>query len=78
MNDSHHPPAAQMSLNADSKYPNRRAYVVKLRSDAMPDALRGRVENLLTCEQRDFESAPELLELIAADLAIGSTPTERS
>lgn len=66
-----------MSLSADSKYPNRRAYVVKLRNDATPDALRGRVENLLTCEQREFETAPELLALIAADLGPGSTPPDR-
>lgn len=57
-----------MVLNTDSKYPNRRAYVVKLRSDATPGTLRGRVENLLTCEQREFASALELVELIEADL----------
>lgn len=64
-------------MNSDSKYPNRRAYVVKLRSDATPDALRGRVENLLLCEQHEFESALELVELIRADLASGPTPDRR-
>ncbi|MBW8311746.1 MAG: hypothetical protein K0M64_06875 [Rhizobium sp.] len=55
-------------MNADSKYPNRRAYVVKVRSDATRGALRGRLENLITCDQRDFESAQELLDLIERDL----------
>ena len=67
-----------MALNPDSKYPNRRAYVVKLRSDATPGALRGRIENLLTCEQHEFASALELVELIEADLqASGPTPGAR-
>ncbi|MGQ0800703.1 MAG: hypothetical protein ACT4NL_11405 [Pseudomarimonas sp.] len=57
-----------MTLNADSKYPNRRAYVIKLRSDASPGALCGRVENLLTCDQREFSSAIELIDLIETDL----------
>lgn len=63
-----------MVMNSDSKFPNRRAYVVKIRSDATPDALRGRVENLLTCEQREFNSALELIELIETDLTSGLTP----
>ena len=67
-----------MVLNTDSKYPNRRAYVVKLRSDAARGTLRGRVENLLTCEQREFTSALELVELIEADLqASDATPAAR-
>ena len=64
-------------MNSDSKYPNRRAYVVKLRSDATPDALRGRLENLLVCEQHEFATALELIELIQADLTSGSTPAAR-
>ena len=35
-----------MVLNPESKYPNRRAYVLKLRSDATPEAFAGRLENL--------------------------------
>jgi len=35
-----------MTLNREPKYPNRRAYVLKLRSDAKPDALAGRLENI--------------------------------
>lgn len=57
-----------MSLNPESKYPTRRAYVVKVRADAKPDALRGRLENFVTGEQRDFASGLDLLESIASDL----------
>lgn len=58
-----------MSLNPESKYPSRHAYVVKLRSDAGPGALAGRLENLVTGRQREFSSAEELLESLGADLA---------
>jgi hypothetical protein len=58
-----------MVLNTESKYPNRRAYVLKLRSDATPGALAGRLENLLTGQQREFSCADELVASIAADLA---------
>ncbi|UHQ19396.1 hypothetical protein LVB87_14590 [Lysobacter sp. KIS68-7] len=64
-------------MSSDSKFPNRRAYVVKVRNDATPDAMCGRVENLLTCEQYDFTSSLELVELIRADLATDSTPDGR-
>ena len=37
-----------MALNTESKYPNRRAYVLKLRADVTPGALAGRIENLVT------------------------------
>ena len=57
-----------MPLSRESKYPSRRAYVVKMRSDAMPSALAGRLENLVTGKQLEFESARELLDCIAADL----------
>ena len=57
-----------MSLNPESKYPTRRAYVVKVRSDASPNALSGRLENLVTGAQRDFTSGGELLESISSDL----------
>ena len=58
-----------MTLNSASKYPSRRAYVVKLRRDARPDALAGQLENLVTGRQREFASAHELLESLASDLA---------
>jgi hypothetical protein len=57
-----------MSLSRESKYPSRRAYVVKVRSDAQPGALAGRVENLVTGQSREFASGGELLESIAEDL----------
>ena len=57
-----------MTLDAKSKFPTRRAYVVKVRADAKSDALCGRVENLVTGQQREFASGQELLESIACDL----------
>ena len=57
-----------MVLKAESKYPNRRAYVLKLRGDATPDALAGRIENLVTGDQLEFASARELLESLTRDL----------
>jgi hypothetical protein len=64
-------------LNPESKYPNRRAYVLKLRGDATPEALAGRLENLVTGRQRDFASADELLESIAGDLELAAgRPTD--
>ena len=64
-----------MTFNTDSKYPTRRAYVVKVRGDAKPDALAGRLENLVTGRQCEFMSGRELLESIASDLE--ATPHER-
>ena len=61
-----------MSFNPESKYPTRRTYVVKLRADARPDALSGRLENFVTGQQRDFASGQELLESIAIDLLTAS------
>jgi hypothetical protein len=63
-------PTAEMPFNTDSKYPTRRAYVVKVRADANPDALAGRLENLVTGRQCEFASGRELLESIASDLAV--------
>jgi hypothetical protein len=66
-----------MILRADSKYPNRRAYVLKLRSDATPTDVRGRIENLVTSAHLDFDSAEELCELIARDLELWATERAR-
>ena len=63
-----------MTLNPESKYPSRRAYVLKLRGDATPDALAGRLENLVTGRQREFGSARELLEGLLRDLDTDATP----
>ena len=61
-----------MPLNAKSKYPSRRAYLVKVRSDAKPGALAGRVENLVTGHSQEFISGHELLDSIASDLEAGA------
>jgi hypothetical protein len=61
-----------MTLNPESKYPSRRAYVVKVRSDANAGALAGRLENLVTGQSREFTSGRELLDSIASDLAAGA------
>ena len=58
-----------MSLSQDSKYSSRRTYVLKLRSDAKPGLLAGRVENIVTGSQHAFESAGDLLDWIANELA---------
>jgi len=63
-----------MVLSADSKYPSRRAYVVKVRSDATPDTLNGRLENLVTGRRCEFTSAHELLRLIADDIVEPAPP----
>jgi hypothetical protein len=63
-----------MILSTDSKYPSRRAYVVKLRSDATPDALAGRLENLVTGRRYEFTSAHELLRLIFGDIVEPPSP----
>ena len=60
-----------MSLSQESRYPSRRTYVLKLRSDAKPDALAGRLENIVTGRQHAFESAHELLDSITDELASG-------
>ena len=64
-----------MPLRVDPTYPSRRTYVVKLRSDAAPDALCGRLENLVTCQQNHFTSSRELFDLIARDIeSCGAEP----
>ena len=57
-----------MALNSETRYPNRRTYVLKVRSDAVPGALAGRLENVVTGKQRDFASERELVESLASDL----------
>jgi hypothetical protein len=57
-----------MSLKPESKYPNRRAYVLKLRSDAKPEDLTGRLENLVTGKKTEFASGGELIDSIAREL----------
>jgi hypothetical protein len=57
-----------MTLNSKPTYPTRRAYLLKLRCDALPDALTGRLENLVTGQRREFSSGPELIASIASEL----------
>lgn len=57
-----------MTLRPDSEFPSRRAYVLKLRSAATPEALVGRIENLVTGRQCEFSCAAELLESLACEL----------
>ena len=61
-------PSDEMALNAESKYPSRRSYVLKIRGDAKSTTLAGRLENLVTGQQREFASGRELLDSIAVDL----------
>jgi hypothetical protein len=57
-----------MTLKSETRYPSRRTYVVKVRGDAAPGALAGRLENVVTGRQCDFASDRELLESLASDL----------
>jgi hypothetical protein len=57
-----------MVLSSDTKYPTRRSYVLKLRSDAGPGVLSGRIENVVTGRQHEFSCAKELLESLMGDL----------
>ena len=61
-----------MTLKSESTFPSRRTYVLKLRNDAGPDALTGRLENLVTGGQREFTSGRELLDSILTDLTAAS------
>jgi hypothetical protein len=61
-----------MPLDSKPKYPSRRAYVLKVRGDARPRALAGRLENLVTGRQREFASGHELLDSLASDLETSS------
>ncbi|MBK7766649.1 MAG: hypothetical protein IPI44_11295 [Sulfuritalea sp.] len=67
-----------MTLNPESKYPSRRAFVLKLRSDAQPGALSGRLENVVTGKQREFSSGEDLLDSIASDLRASRDDTAPS
>lgn len=67
-----------MSLKPESKYPNRRAWVLKLRFDARPEDLTGRIENLVTGKQSEFASGAQLLDAIASDLKADSLQDEHA
>ena len=57
-----------MALRSEAKYPSRRTYVLKIRTDAEATVLAGRIENLVTGLQREFASGAELLASLASDL----------
>lgn len=57
-----------MTLSHEPTYPSRRAYVLKLRSDATPTMLAGRLENMVTGIRREFTSAEGLVASIACDI----------
>ena len=62
-----------MPVQPESKFPNRLAYVLKLRGDATRDAIAGRLENLVTGQRLEFESGRELLDAIAREIDASST-----
>ena len=61
-----------MSFKHEPKYPSKRAYVVKVRSDATPTPLAGRLENVATGERSEFASGEELVASIASDIQAGN------
>jgi len=58
-----------MVLSTHPSYPSNRSYVLKLHRNAAPlhGKLIGRLENIVTGEQFDFDSGVELLALLARD-----------
>ena len=67
-----------MTHRAESRYPARLSYVLKLRGDATGATPVGRLENVVTGRRVEFRSANELLEAIAHELDAdaGDPPTE--
>ena len=61
-----------MSLKREPKYPSKRAYVLKVRSDATPAILAGRLENVVTGARREFASGEELVASIVSDIQAGN------
>jgi hypothetical protein len=57
-----------MSAQLESKFPNRLAYVLKLRGDTTRDAIAGRLENLVTGQRLEFGSGRELLDAITREI----------
>ncbi len=46
--------------------------MVKVRREAKPDALSGRLENIVTGQQREFANAAELLDSLSSDIEAAS------
>ena len=57
-----------MSVQSESKFPNRLAYVLKLRGDATRDAIAGRLENLVTGQRVEFGSGRHLLDALVREI----------
>ena len=57
-----------MTFQPETKFPNRLAYVLKLRGDATRDAIVGRLENLVTGQRVEFGSGRELLDAVAREM----------
>jgi hypothetical protein len=57
-----------MALNTESKFTNRRTYLVKVHNHAKPGAFTGRLENFVTGQQHEFASSDELIASILNDL----------
>ena len=57
-----------MPVQPESKFPNRLAYVLKLRGDATRGAIAGRLENIVTGQRLEFGSGRELLDAIAREI----------
>lgn len=58
-----------MTLNPITNFPTTRRYVLKLHRDAdYRQSMRGRLENMSTGRQYDFNSAAELLNYLKQDL----------
>jgi hypothetical protein len=62
-----------MAPPPDTKFPNRLAYVLKLRGDATPDAIVGRLENLVSGRRLEFGSGRELLDALAREMDASSS-----
>ena len=57
-----------MTRPPETRYPNRLSYVLRLRGDAKPDALAGRLENVVSGRRVDFASASALLEALVDEI----------
>ena len=67
-----------MILNAQPSYPLSRSFVLKLHRDADPQRGRliGRLENVATGEQYEFESGAELLACLVRDARAQGRPLQ--
>lgn len=59
-----------MTLDFQTTYPSARSYVLKLHRDALPRyaQISGRLENMHSGRQFEFNNADELLACLTADM----------